>query len=80
MASFWRSFFSGADEIDSKGVESTQLVLHEDPGVAIESVMSELEIFVSPTGNFVVITSDGMKKKSKINAFVGNTSTLVNED
>ena len=43
----------------------------------IETVMSELDIFVSSTGNLNAIASD--HKKLKNNAFVGNNSTLVNE-
>ena len=39
------TLFSGADESDSKGMESTQLERCEDPGEAIESVISELDFF-----------------------------------
>ena len=45
---------------------------------AIESVVSEIDIFVSSTGNFNIITLDHMKKM-KNNAIVGNIGHFDNE-
>ena len=56
-------------------VSIAKLEGYEDPGVAIETVMSELDIFVSSTG---IITSECMKKL-KNNALIGHTSTFDKE-
>merc|ERR1711868_189673 len=45
---------------------------------AIESVVSEIDIFVSSTGNFNIITM-GHMKKMKNNAIVGNIGHFDNE-
>ena len=42
---------------------------------AIETVVSETDIFASPTDNFNIITLDHLLKN---NAFVGNTAYLDN--
>merc|ERR1712187_124591 len=44
--------------------------------VAIESVLHEVDIFVTTTGNFKIITLDHMKKM-KNNAIVGNIEPQV---
>jgi len=46
--------------------------------VTLESVVSEMDIFVSSTGNFNIITVDHMKKM-KNNAIVGNIGHFDNE-
>merc|ERR1712110_339287 len=46
--------------------------------VAIESVLGEVDIFVTTTGNFKIITLDHMKKM-KNNAIVGNIGHFDNE-
>merc|ERR1712115_162308 len=46
--------------------------------VAIESVLSEVDIFVTTTGNFKIITLEHMKKM-KNNAIVGNIGHFDNE-
>merc|ERR1712226_1018541 len=46
--------------------------------VAIESVLNEVDIFVTTTGNFKIITLDHMKKM-KNNAIVGNIGHFDNE-
>merc|ERR1719277_150769 len=46
--------------------------------VAIESVLSEADIFVTTTGNFKIITLEHMKKM-KNNAIVGNIGHFDNE-
>merc|ERR1712060_137460 len=46
--------------------------------VAIESVLNEVDIFVTMTGNFKIITLDHMKKM-KNNAIVGNIGHFDNE-
>merc|ERR1712032_1377046 len=46
--------------------------------VAIESCLSEVDIFVTTTGNFKIITLDHMKKM-KNNAIVGNIGHFDNE-
>jgi len=46
--------------------------------VTLESVVSEIDIFVSSTGNFNIITVDHMKKM-KNNAIVGNIGHFDNE-
>merc|ERR1712019_211301 len=46
--------------------------------VAIESVVGEIDIFVTTTGNFKIITLDHMKKM-KNNAIVGNIGHFDNE-
>jgi len=46
--------------------------------VTLESVISEIDIFVSSTGNFNIITVDHMKKM-KNNAIVGNIGHFDNE-
>ena len=46
--------------------------------VAIETVVSEIDIFVSSMGNFNTVTL-GHMKKLKNNAFVGNTGHIDNE-
>merc|ERR1712070_271931 len=45
---------------------------------AMESVISEIDIFVTTTGNFNIITVDHMKKM-KNNAIVGNIGHFDNE-
>merc|ERR1711988_1987142 len=45
---------------------------------AMESVVNEIDIFVSATGNFNIITLDHMKKM-KNNAIVGNIGHFDNE-
>merc|ERR1712025_580648 len=46
--------------------------------VTLESVLSEIDIFVSSTGNFNIITVDHMKKM-KNNAIVGNIGHFEND-
>merc|ERR1712107_200858 len=46
--------------------------------VAIESVLNEVDIFVTTTGNFKIITLEHMKKM-KNNAIVGNSGHFDNE-
>merc|ERR1739847_180172 len=46
--------------------------------VTLESVLSEIDIFVSSTGNFNIITLDHMSKM-KNNAIVGNIGHFDNE-
>ena len=46
--------------------------------MAIETFMSEIDTFVSSTGDFNIITLDHMKKL-KNNAFVGDTGHSDNE-
>merc|ERR1711907_263811 len=46
--------------------------------VKIESVLSEVDIFVTTTGNFKIITLEHMKKKNN-NAIVGNIGHFDNE-
>merc|ERR1711971_481678 len=46
--------------------------------VAIESVLNEVDIFVTTTGNYKIITLDHMKKM-KNNAIVGNIGHFDNE-
>merc|ERR1712205_278076 len=46
--------------------------------VAIESVLNEVDIFITTTGNFNIITVDHMKKM-KNNAIVGNIGHFDNE-
>merc|ERR1712072_513697 len=46
--------------------------------VTLESVISEVDIFVTTTGNFKIITLDHMKKM-KNNAIVGNIGHFDNE-
>merc|ERR1712107_81685 len=47
-------------------------------GVTMESVVSEIDIFTSATGNFNIITLEHMKKM-KNNAIVGNIGHFDNE-
>merc|ERR1712086_887533 len=47
-------------------------------GVTMESVVSEIDIFTSATGNFDIITIEHMKKM-KNNAIVGNIGHFDNE-
>merc|ERR1712184_4815 len=46
--------------------------------VTIEEVVGEIDIFVTTTGNFKIITLDSMKKM-KNNAIVGNIGHFDNE-
>merc|ERR1711977_166194 len=47
-------------------------------GVTIESVVGEIDIFITTTGNFKIITLEHMKKM-KNNAIVGNIGHFDNE-
>merc|ERR1719169_102732 len=63
-------------EIDP--INALQACMEGYEGTTIESVVGEIDIFVSTTGNFNIITIDHMKKM-KNNAIVGNIGHFDNE-
>merc|ERR1712193_189435 len=66
----------GVTEIDP--INALQACMEGFQVVTMEDVVHEIDIFVSATGNFNIITIDHMKKM-KNNAIVGNIGHFDNE-
>ena len=64
--------------VDCDPIGALQAVIVVLQVVAIETIMSEIDIVVSSTGNCNISTLDHLKKL-KNNAFVGNTGHFDNE-